>query len=157
MANNDSQPSAHHSVTHENLSRLSPDLSSEADGGGATNDVDSIISFESQKSSTAVGMPILEDGLSDSENISDDERAPPMIHKSNARHQSTQSASATSLPKQKFAKSRAEPVESQASSFYIRPPPPPPAASATVQLPVPSENPSTAQIGTSIAQLYGRV
>ncbi len=40
-------------TTNENLSRLSPDLLSDGDGGG-TNDADSIISIDSIKSTTAV-------------------------------------------------------------------------------------------------------
>lgn len=45
-------PSAFHQLNiNEQFSRLSPDLSSDGDGG-ATNDADSILSFESQKSNT---------------------------------------------------------------------------------------------------------
>lgn len=54
------------------LTQLSPDLLSDGDGAN-TNDADSIISLDSIKSSTAVNMPVLEDGLSDSENILTDE------------------------------------------------------------------------------------
>jgi len=114
------------------LAKLSPDLSSD---GAGTNDADSIVSFESQKSNTTASMPVLEDGLSDSENLSDDEQSSPIKSKPNGRHQSTQSdflfdsnhsSLITSSHKQQFAKSTpTNGVESQSKSFYIRPPPPP--------------------------------
>jgi hypothetical protein len=83
-------------------------------------------------------MPVLEDGLSDSECLSDDEQSSPVKSKSNGRHQSTQSdflfdsnhsPLITSSHKQQFAKSAATTTttngpESQSKSFYIRPPPP---------------------------------
>ena len=80
------------------------------------------------------GMPVLEDGLSDSECISGDECPSPAKSKLNGRHQSTQSdflfdpnhsALVTSSHKRQFAKSMAtNGPESQSASFYIRPPPP---------------------------------
>ncbi|CAF3509105.1 unnamed protein product [Rotaria sp. Silwood1] len=84
--------SYHHSLQtmNEGLSRLSPDLLSDGDDGGI-NDADSIISLDSIKSNIAASMPVLEDGLSDSENISNDEQSSPIITKSKSRHQSTQS------------------------------------------------------------------
>lgn len=84
-------------------------------------------------------MPVLEDGLSDSENLSDDEQSSsPIKSKTNGRHQSTQSdflfdsnhsSLITSSHKRQFAKSSTSTastngVESQSKSFYIRPPPP---------------------------------
>jgi hypothetical protein len=73
-------------------------------------------------------MPVLEDGLSDSENISGDEQSPPpppVIPKSNNRHQSTQIDSnyASVIPshKQQYTKSINNELESQSKSFYIRP------------------------------------
>ncbi|CAF1181425.1 unnamed protein product [Rotaria sordida] len=73
------------------LSRLSPDLLSDDGDDGRINDTDSIISLDSIKSNIAASMPVLEDGLSDSENINNDEQSPSIIKKSNSRHQSTQS------------------------------------------------------------------
>ena len=76
-------------------------------------------------------MPVLEDGLSDSENRSDDEQTSTTKSKTNGRHQSTQSdflfdpnhsSLITSSHKRQFAKSNG--LESQSKSFYIRPPPP---------------------------------
>lgn len=82
-------------------------------------------------------MPVLEDGLSDSENLSDDEQIKsPIKSKVNGRHQSTQSdflfdsnhsSLITSSHKRQFAKTTptaTNGVESQSKSFYIRPPPP---------------------------------
>ncbi len=113
------------------LTKLSPDLSSD---GAGTNDADSIVSLESQKSNTNASMPVLEDGLSDSENRSDDEQSSPIKSKVNGRHQSTQSdflfdsnhsSLITSSHKRQFAKSvNTNGQESQSKSFYIRPPPP---------------------------------
>lgn len=54
------------------LTRLSPDLLSDGDGAN-TNDADSVISLDSIKSNSAVNMPVLEDGLSDSETNSTNE------------------------------------------------------------------------------------
>jgi hypothetical protein len=128
-----SQP---HPPINGSISKLSPDLSTD---GAATNDADSIISFESQKSNTTASMPVLEDGLSDSENLSDDEQSSsPIKPKPNGRHQSTQSdflfdsnhsSLVTSSHKRQFAKSTATTATngvepSQSKSFYIRPPPP---------------------------------
>lgn len=89
-------------------------------------------------------MPVLEDGLSDSENRSDDEQSSPTKTKSNGRHQSTQSdfifdsnhsSLITASHKQQFAKSSpTNGVEPQSKSFYIRPPPP----SSLVQPVIPS-------------------
>jgi hypothetical protein len=79
-------------------------------------------------------MPVLEDGLSDSENHSGDEQSSPIKSKKNGRHQSTQSdflfdsnhsSLVTSSHKRQFAKSiPTNGVESESKSFYIRPPPP---------------------------------
>ncbi|CAF1136782.1 unnamed protein product [Adineta steineri] len=110
------------------LSRLSPDLLSDGDGGG-TNDADSIISIDSIKSTSAVSMPVLEDGLSDSEQISGDERSPPITMKSTNRHQSTQSdflfhSSPSSLMpshKHQFAKSVNNEPEPQTKTSSNRP------------------------------------
>ncbi|CAF1090033.1 unnamed protein product [Adineta ricciae] len=122
-----------HPSTNENISKLSPDHSSD---GAGTNDADSIISVESQKSGTNSSMPILEDGLSDSENLSGDEQqqSSPVKPKTNGRHQATQSdflfdknhsSLVTSSHKRQFAKSiNTNGVEPQSNSFYIRPPPP---------------------------------
>ncbi|CAF1601309.1 unnamed protein product [Rotaria magnacalcarata] len=134
----------HHNI-NGSLSKLSPDLSSDGTG---TNDADSIISLESQKSNTTTSMPILEDGLSDSENISGDEQPSSTTSKINGRHQSTQSdflfdpnhsSLVTSSHKRQFSKSTAAAaaaaattttttttngLESQSKSFYIRPQPP---------------------------------
>ncbi|CAF3966934.1 unnamed protein product [Rotaria sp. Silwood2] len=84
--------SYHHSLQTINggLSRLSPDLLSDDDDGGI-NDADSIISLDSIKSNIAASMPVLEDGLSDSENISNDEQSSSIITQSKSCHQSTQS------------------------------------------------------------------
>ncbi|UJR08333.1 hypothetical protein I4U23_012604 [Adineta vaga] len=124
-----SSSSLHHNlqVINGSLSRLSPDLLSDGDGGG-TNDADSIISIDSIKSNTAVSMPVLEDGLSDSENISGDEHSPPVRMKSTNRHQSTQSDflvqsnSSSLLPshKHQFAKSTQHESESQVKTSSIR-------------------------------------
>ncbi|CAF1178772.1 unnamed protein product [Adineta steineri] len=117
-------------ITNGSLAKLSPDLSSD---GAGTNDADSIISVESQKSNTNASMPVLEDGLSDSENLSGEEQSSPIKSKINGRHQSTQSdflfdsnhsSLVTSSHKRQFAKSTTNGVESQSNSFYIRPPPP---------------------------------
>ncbi|CAF0845754.1 unnamed protein product [Didymodactylos carnosus] len=62
-----SPPSQSNQAINDSLNKMSPDLSSDCE----YNDTDSIISFESQKSDTAAGMPVLEDGLSD-ECVSDD-------------------------------------------------------------------------------------
>jgi hypothetical protein len=84
-------------------------------------------------------MPVLEDGLSDSENLSGDEQSLPVKSKTNGRHQSTQSdflfdsnhsSLITSSHKRQFAKSTTTAttttngVEPESKSFYIRPPPP---------------------------------
>jgi hypothetical protein len=73
-------------------------------------------------------MPVLEDGLSDSENISDDEQStlpPSVITKSNNRHQSTQidlnHSSLIPSHKQQYAKSNNNERESESKSFYIHP------------------------------------
>jgi len=72
-------------------------------------------------------MPVLEDGLSDSENISGDEQSSPspVVTKSNNRHQSTQIDLNHSplIPshKHQHAKSINNELESQSKSFYIRP------------------------------------
>ncbi len=126
-----SQSIQHQQTINGSLAKLSPDLSSD---GAGTNDADSIVSFESQKSNTTASMPVLEDGLSDSENLSDDEQSSPIKSKINGRHQSTQSdflfdsnhsSLITSSHKQQFAKSATtNGPESQSKSFYIRPPPP---------------------------------
>ncbi|CAF3067366.1 unnamed protein product [Rotaria socialis] len=132
-----SQTFQHHHNINGSLSKLSPDLSSDGTG---TNDADSIISLESQKSNTTTSMPVLEDGLSDSENISDDEQPSYTTSKINGRHQSTQSdflfdpnhsSLITSSHKRQFSKSAAAAaaittngLESQSKSFYIRPQPP---------------------------------
>ncbi|CAF3667255.1 unnamed protein product [Rotaria socialis] len=132
-----SQTFQHHHNINGSLSKLSPDLSSDGTG---TNDADSIISLESQKSNTTTSMPVLEDGLSDSENISDDEQPSSTTSKINGRHQSTQSdflfdpnhsSLITSSHKRQFSKSAAAAaaittngLESQSKSFYIRPQPP---------------------------------
>ncbi|CAF4568504.1 unnamed protein product [Rotaria sp. Silwood1] len=128
----------HHHNINGSLSKLSPDLSSD---GAGTNDADSIISFESQKSNTTASMPVLEDGLSDSENLSGDEQSASIKSKPNGRHQSTQSdflydqnhsSLITSSHKRQFAKSTTtNGLESQTKSFYIRPPPPPPSSSSS--------------------------
>jgi hypothetical protein len=126
------------------LTGLSPDLLSDGDGGG-TNDADSIISIDSIKSNTAISMPVLEDGLSDSENISDDEHSPPaprVAKKPINRHQSTQIDLNHSpiIPshKQQHAK-----VESQSPSFYMRPQAPLPSTARMDQQKPPSEDSST--------------
>ncbi|CAF1011050.1 unnamed protein product [Adineta ricciae] len=116
----------HHNlqVIDGSLSRLSPDLLSDGDGGG-TNDADSVVSLDSVKSNTAVSMPVLEDGLSDSENVSGDERSPPNRTKSTNRHQSTQSdflfqsPPSTLIPshKHQFAKSTQQEPEFQNKTF----------------------------------------
>lgn len=121
---------------NDNITKLSPEVSS--DGTGA-NDADSVVSHESQKSNTTASMPVLEDGLSDSENRSDDEQISPSKSKANGRHQSTQSdflydsnhsSLVTSSHKRQFAKStptattNGSESPSQQQSFYIRPPPP---------------------------------
>jgi len=70
-------------------------------------------------------MPVLEDGLSDSENISDDERAPPIPAKSNNRHRSTESdflfhsnpSSVMPSHKHQFTKSNNNEPQSQAKSY----------------------------------------
>ncbi|CAF0732263.1 unnamed protein product [Rotaria sordida] len=142
-----SQTFQHHNNINGSLSKLSPDLSSD---GAGTNDADSIISLESQKSNTTASMPVLEDGLSDSENISGDEQSSSIKSKSNGRHQSTQSdflfdqnhsSLITSSHKRQFSKSTTtNGLESQSKSFYIRPLPATPpssslssSSSATVQ------------------------
>ncbi|CAF1061029.1 unnamed protein product [Adineta ricciae] len=129
-ASRSSQP---HPSANENISKLSPDHSSD---GAGTNDADSIISVESQKSGTNSSMPILEDGLSDSENLSGDEQqqSSPVKSKTNGCHQATKSdflfdknhsSLVTSSHKRQFAKSvNTNGVEPQSNSFYIRPPPP---------------------------------
>jgi hypothetical protein len=123
----------HQQPINGSLAKLSPDLSSD---GAGTNDADSIVSFESQKSNTTASMPVLEDGLSDSENLSDNEQSSPIKSKTNGRHQSTQSdflfdsnhaSLVTPSHKRQFAKSTTATtngLESQSKSFYIRPPPP---------------------------------
>jgi len=73
------------------------------------------------------GMPVLEDGLSDSENISADEQSSPspVVKKSNNRHQSTQIDLNHSplIPshKHQYTKSINNELESQSKSFHIRP------------------------------------
>jgi hypothetical protein len=65
-------------------------------------------------------MPVLEDGLSDSENISDDERSPPKTTNSNNRHRSTQSdflSHSNPSHKHQFAKSNNNEPQSQAKSY----------------------------------------
>ena len=135
-------PSPQYLTINEQFSRLSPDLSSDGDGG-ATNDADSILSFDSHKSTTVtseysqgpierhvglfrgLGMPVLEDGLSDSENLSGDETCA----KPNARHQSTQSD---------FHKTARQPPVAPVKPSYTaavaaaRPPLPPREESSTV-------------------------
>jgi hypothetical protein len=124
-----SQFSQPHQTNNGSISKLSPDLSSDGTG---TNDADSIISLESQKSTTTASMPVLEDGLSDSENLSGDEQLSPIKSKTNGRHQSTQSdfifdsnhaSLITSSHKRQFAKTT-NGSEPQSNSFYMRPPPP---------------------------------
>ena len=91
-------------------------------------------------------MPVLEDGLSDSENISGDERSsPPVLPKSTNRHQSTQIDlnHSPSIPSHKHQHAKSE-VETQSKSFYIRPPQMP---SATAQN-APSEDSSTIATGS---------
>lgn len=71
-------------------------------------------------------MPVLEDGLSDSENISDDERSPsPLPSASVVIKKSTQinanPSSLISSHKQQYAKSNPPELESPSTSFYIRP------------------------------------
>ncbi|CAF3428476.1 unnamed protein product [Rotaria socialis] len=114
----------HHLDTiNGSLSRLSSDLSSDGDDGGI-NDADSIISLDSIKSNTVVSMPVLEDGLSDSENMSNDEHSPPVLKKVNSRHQATQSdllfesnhASLSVLHKQQFPKTRNNEFTTQSES-----------------------------------------
>lgn len=90
-------------------------------------------------------MPVLEDGLSDSENISGDEQPSSSTKvKTNGRHQSTQSdfifdpnhsSLITSSHKQQFSKSASTTngVESQSKSFYIRPPPTTPVVQSASQ------------------------
>jgi hypothetical protein len=154
------------------LNKLSPDISSD---GAGNNDADSIVSFESQKSNTTASMPVLEDGLSDSENRSDDEQSSAVKPKVNGRHQSTQSdflfdpnhsSLITSSHKRQFAKSiNTNGQESQSKSFYIRPPPPssnqpvasnhstPPAQSNEPnrnQQKAPTDEPSAAPAGKSL-------
>ena len=100
-------------------------------------------------------MPVLEDGLSDSENRSDDEQSSPTKTKPNGRHQSTQSdfifdsnhsSLITASHKQQFAKStNTNGIESQSKSFYIRPPPP----SSLVQPVIPSRSTPPAQSNES--------
>jgi len=126
-----SQFSQQHQTNNGSISKLSPDLSSDGNG---TNDADSIISLESQKSTTTASMPVLEDGLSDSENLSGDEQLSPIKSKTNGRHQSTQSdfifdsnhaSLITSSHKRQFAKTTTtNGLEPQSNSFYMRPPPP---------------------------------
>ncbi|CAF2517489.1 unnamed protein product [Rotaria sp. Silwood2] len=128
----------HHHNINGSLAKLSPDLSSD---GAGTNDADSIISFDSQKSNTTASMPVLEDGLSDSENLSGDEQSSSIKSKSNGRHQSTQSdflfeqnhsSLITSSHKRQFSKSTTtNGLESQSKSFYIRPQPPPSSSSSS--------------------------
>lgn len=73
-------------------------------------------------------MPVLEDGLSDSENISGDEHSPPVRIKSANRHQSTQSdflvqsnpSSLLPSHKQQFAKSTQHEPESQVKTSSTR-------------------------------------
>lgn len=154
--------STHQQIISGNLAKLSPDLSSD---GAGTNDADSVVSFESQKSTPSTSMPVLEDGLSDSENRSDDEQSSPVKSKSNGRHQSTQSdfifdsnhsSLITASHKQQFAKSNTtNGVEPQSKSFYIRPPPPsslvqpviPNRSTPPVENKPPTEDPSTAPAG----------
>jgi hypothetical protein len=82
-------------------------------------------------------MPVLEDGLSDSENRSDDEQLSSVKTKSTNRHQSTQSNLVPSH-KQQFAKH-----ETQSQSFYIRP-------QASSSQNIPSEESSTIPTGRLI-------
>ena len=82
----------------------------------------------------AVSMPVLEDGLSDPENLSDDEQSSSIQSESNGRHQaassdflfgSQHSSFITSLHKQQFAKSTTtNGLGFQSKSFYICPPSP---------------------------------
>jgi hypothetical protein len=75
------------------------------------------------------GMPVLEDGLSDSENISDDDQSPSVKRRTNGRNQSTQSdlllglnlSSLKPSHKHQFTKSIPNECESQSQSFYIHP------------------------------------
>ena len=53
-------PSQQYLTINEQFSRLSPDLSSDGDGG-ATNDADSILSFDSHKSNTMTSESLLFD------------------------------------------------------------------------------------------------
>jgi hypothetical protein len=100
-------------------------------------------------------MPVLEDGLSDSENISDDEHSPPaasrVVKKPNNRHQSTQIDfnHSTLIPshKQQYAKSRNNEVESQSKSFYMHPQVPPPSTARIDQRTTPSEDSATIATG----------
>jgi hypothetical protein len=104
--------------------------------------------------SVSLAMPVLEDGLSDSECISGDEQSSPMKVKSNGRHQSTQSdflfdSNHSSLinasHKRQFAKSTAtNGQESQPKSFYIRPPPP-----SSIVRPVQSPRPTPPPASTT--------
>ena len=136
LVSQSNQQQQQQSTINEGMTKLSPDLSSDS---AATNDADSIVSLESQKSNTTASMPVLEDGLSDSENLSgDDEKSAPPKSKINGRHQSTQSdflfdsnhsSLITSSHKLQFAKSipptttnTTNGEESQTKSFYIRPP-----------------------------------
>ena len=74
-------------------------------------------------------MPVLEDGLSDSENISGDEQSSSVSRKMNARNQSTQSdfafdsnrSSLIPAHKHQFAKAIPNELESKSESFYIHP------------------------------------
>lgn len=98
---------------------------------------------------SSLGMPVLEDGLSDSENISDDEHSPPaprVVKKPINRHQSTQIDLNHSpiIPshKQQHAK-----IESQSPSFYMRPQAPLPSTARMDQQKPPSEDSSTIATG----------
>lgn len=85
-----------------------------------------------------LAMPVLEDGLSDSECISGDEESSTVKSKANGRHRSTQSdflfdstnhsSLITAAHKRQFAKSTSTMTNgvdtSNSKAFYIRPPPP---------------------------------
>jgi hypothetical protein len=95
-------------------------------------------------------MPVLEDGLSDSENISGDEHSSPpprVAKKSNNRNQSTQIDfnHSPTIPshKQQHAK-----VESQSQSYYMHSQaPPPPSMTRLDQQKPPSDDSSTIATG----------
>ena len=125
------------SVINGSLTRLSPDLLSDGDGGG-TNDADSIISVDSIKSNSAISkspkeekntfssktsisdMPVVEDGLSDSENITTDEHSPPsklpVLTKSTPIDLNHSSSSTLPYHKHHHTKPNNSPIEPPTSS-----------------------------------------